>query len=119
MQNKIIIATFILLSIFSFSFLAYTEEKNKNIDTQNIWFLYFNNPKDQSLNFSIENHTDNTKFHWEILANKNKIQEGMTAIKKGAIGKISPTGISDIANKKMLVRVTAGDNSTKEIYKNF
>ncbi len=119
MQNKIIIATFILLSVLSFSFLAYTEEKNKNINAQNIWFLYFNSPKDQSLNFSIENHTDNTKFHWEILADKNKTREGTLTVKKGAIEKINPLGISDTANKKMLVRVTAGDNSVKEIYKKF
>jgi hypothetical protein len=119
MQNRIIIATFILLSILSFSFLAYTEEKNKNIDTQNIWFLYFNNLKDQSLNFSIENHTDNTKFHWEILADKNKIQEGTSIIEKDTTKKINPTNISNVANKKMLVHVTASDNSAKEIYKNF
>lgn len=118
MQNKSIVLVIIIFLVLSFSFLAFEEKKDSNIDSQNLWFLYFKNPKDKTLDFTIENHSENTAFHWEIIMNKTKIKEADTTIKKGQSETI-PVSAIDISEKKILIIVTDSENKQKEIYKNF
>ena len=117
MQNKIIITTFISLLFISFSFLTYTELKNKDINSQNLWFLYFANTRDQSLDFNIENHRDNNNFHWVLLANKEKIKEGDVKVNKDENKLIRINKDGSFVDKKITIQVS-GDNQTREIYKN-
>lgn len=119
MQNKIIITLFIGLTFISFSFLIYTETKNKDLNSRNLWFLYFANPKDLSLDFNIENHTNNTNFHYEILLDKTTIQKSDLTITKNETKTIHPSNIDTTANKKITIKVTDTANTTKEIYKTF
>ena len=121
MNQKKIILFLILFLIISFSYLAYVEKKQANLNYQkNWWVLSFDNPKDNTLNFSIENHSSKTNFHWEVLAEQDKIKEGDASIVKGATKNInlSEINIKDFENKKISVKVSA-DNEMKEIYKNF
>jgi len=77
--------------------------------------IYFENPKNNSIDFAIENHSTSINFHWEILTDKNMIKEGDATIRNGETKKI-PMIVTDTNNKKITVKVTS-DNSSKEIYK--
>jgi hypothetical protein len=120
MQRKIIFFTIIIL-LFSFFYLAYTEKKQADLNYQkNWWILSFDNPKDNTLNFSIENHSNKNNFHWEVLADGNIIKEAAISASRGVTKDIdlSDINIKDLENKKISVKVSA-DGETKEIYKNF
>jgi hypothetical protein len=117
MNNKLIIIATSLFLLISFIFLSVVEKKQADIDTKNVWMLYFENPKSNSLNFIIENHSTDTNFHWQILSDKSPTNQGDVAVKLGETKKI-PVLQSDVANKKITIIVTAGENK-KEIYKNF
>lgn len=116
MSNKSIIISLIVFLILSFGFLAYIESNQQNPQNQNWWVLNFANPKDESLNFVIENNSNQNNFHWEVLEDTNKIKEGDVEIKKGnkKIVEISP----DQSNGKIIIKVSTG-NEGKEIYKIF
>jgi hypothetical protein len=79
--------------------------------------LYFENPKNDNLYFVIENHSDNTNFHWEVLADNNKVKEDNIIISKGSTWK-SDFQALESNNKKITIAVSSGDEK-KEIYKNF
>lgn len=116
--NKIIIFTILFLMLFSSLYLSYTETKLANIDSQNLWLMYFKNPKDNSIDFTIENHSNSNNFHWEILADKDSLKTGDTEILNGQ-SKTIPINISDTVGKKITITVTDSENKKKEIYKNF
>ena len=55
--HKIIIIATVILLIVSFSVLFVIEAKNHNYDYNKAWSVaYFENPRDNSLDFAIENH---------------------------------------------------------------
>lgn len=117
MNNKIIIISTCAFLLISFMFLSWTENKQADINTKKIWMVYFENPKDESLNFKIENHSKNTVFGWQINENGNVLKEGAVTIENGETKKI-PVLISpaDTANKKITISVTSKEEK-KEIYK--
>ncbi|EKE12061.1 MAG: hypothetical protein ACD_14C00031G0002 [uncultured bacterium] len=117
MSNKIIIASTCFFLLVSFVFLSWSERKQADINTKNIWMTYFENPRDNSLDFKIENHSTVTNFHWQILADKNIIKEENVAIALDET-KTIPVSLSDINGKKIIIVVTAGTDR-KEIYKTF
>lgn len=116
-NNKIIIYSTIAFLFISFVFLSAVEMKQADLNSKNVWMLYFTDPKNNSVDFVIENHSKNTNFHFEILSDKNKVNEGDVQILTG-MTKMVPISINDTANKKITVDVTSGDGK-KEIYKNF
>lgn len=119
MQKKIIIL-FITLFIASSLLLFYQSGKQSNPNTGKAWWsLYFTNPKDNSLNFSIENHSNKNSFHWEILTDGNKFQEGNVNVPKGEAinSSFQDLNMQNLANKKISVKVSA-DEEVEEIYKN-
>jgi len=81
------------------------------------WAVYFENPQDQSLNFTIENHSSKNNFHWEITGGQNKLQEGDILVSKGNKKNI-PVDFQTEDNKKVIIRVSTDNNEAKEIYKN-
>lgn len=117
MNNRTIIFTTIAMLFVSFIFLSFTEKKQADINTKNVWTLYFETPKNNSLNFNIENHSTNTNFHWEILSEKSVNNQGDVTLKLGET-KTIPVALADTANKKITIVVTAGE-AKKEIYKSF
>ena len=122
MNQKKIISFLIVFLFISFFYLAYVEKKQADLNYQkNWWVLSFDNPKDNTLNFSIENHSNKTNFHWEVMADGNILKEGDLVIIKG--GKELRSEASELSslsleNKKISVKVSA-DGEMKEIYKNF
>lgn len=117
MQKKIIIFL-IVLFILSSAWLFHSSNNflDQN-DGKNWWAVYFSDPKSNSLNFTIENHSDNNNFKFKILSDKEKIKEDEINIKKGDIYPVD-VNLEDIyKNKKITVQVING-NETKEIYKN-
>lgn len=117
MNNKIIIATTTFFLLISFVTLSLIERNQADINTKNVWMLYFENPKDNSLNFVIENHSNSDNFHWKILSDKDVVKESDAIVANGSI-KTIPLSITDTQNKKMTISVTS-NNNTKEIYKSF
>lgn len=115
MNNKIIIYATIAIFLLCSVFLSMVELKEADLGKRNVWFLYFTQPKDVSFDFTIENHSDNQNFHWEILVGKNKVQESDTAVAKGET-KTIPVSVQDMADKKITITVMS-DKNKKEIYK--
>jgi cell division protein YceG involved in septum cleavage len=114
-NSKIIILALTSFILISFVFLSVIEKQQADINSKNVWMIYFENPKNDSLNFSIENHSQKNDFHWTVSVDKNKIQQGDTSIENGKT-KLMPITLSDTKNKKVTVTVTDGNN-IKEIYK--
>ncbi len=114
MNNKIIIVFLIIFLAASFLYLAYIEQSRRGEGS--FWSLYFADPKSDNLNFTIENHSNKNNFHWEVLADKDKIKEGDIKIAKGSAWE-SSFQVADIDGKKIAIIVSDGDNK-KEIYKN-
>ena len=77
-HQKIIILFLAVLLVTNFSWLAYQEKQQHRL--QNQWFLYFQNPADQSLDFVIENYTTDNNFEWVIRQNEKIIQKSATKI---------------------------------------
>lgn len=80
------------------------------------WSIYFANAKDQSLNFTIENHTDQTDFLWQVLVNKNITQEGDEQVAKGETKDVIIENNTS-EQKKVIINVFSGEEK-REIYKN-
>ncbi len=119
MSNKIIIISTTLFLLVSFIFLSVEEKKQADINTKNVWMTYFLAPKDSSLNFSIENHSSHTNFHWQILSDKDVSKEGDVTVSLGKTVTIPVTlSPTDSAGKKITISVTT-DGEKKEIYKIF
>ena len=119
MNNKTIIFGTIIFLLLSFVFLSVIEIKQSNINAKNIWTLYFSEPKNESLDFTIENHSQNKVFHWQILLDKIVVTEGDSTVALGDIKTIPiPKDDIDLSNKKITISVTDINNNKKEIYKN-
>lgn len=115
-NKKIIIATLFLL-LASAVYLAWTEKRQADLDlNKNWWTLAFADPKSSSLSFSIENHSDKSDFHWQILADNKKIQEGDAKISK-SLTWTSDVQVTNLAGKNVIISVSNGADK-KEIYKN-
>lgn len=118
-QQLVIISFIVLLFVISSIWLFYISDKFMNPDYNTDWWvLYFEDPKSQSLNFTIENHSSKNNFHWEVLEKKNKLQEGDVQLSKGNKKDIS-IDIPPKSDKKITVRISADNIETKEIYKNY
>ncbi len=119
-QQKIIIAFIVFLFIASSLYLFYANEREMNYDfNKNWWLAYFNEPRDQSVNFILENHSDSSVFDYEIMIGKNKIYEEKIFLEKGSFLKIDlDKKIKNAENEKITIRIS--DKKTiQEIYKNF
>lgn len=116
MNNKVIIFSTIGFLLVSFIFLSFVEQKKQDPNSQNWWALYFENPKNESLNFKIENHSNANNFQWEIFTDKTSASKGSVTIEKGQ-QKTIPVSSKEIANQKVTITVTDTENNKKEIYK--
>lgn len=118
MPNKLIIIFLIIFLLFSLGFLAYTQTRQQSPSSQNWWVVYFTDPKVDSLDFVIENNSDENLFHWEALADKSFFEKGDVEIKKGEKKeiKIIKPDIESFARIRFVIVVSAGDEK-RELYK--
>ena len=117
MDQKKLIIFIIALFVLSASYLFYVSDRSLRSDAGKIWWaVSFEDPKSDSLNFTIENHSAQNNFHWEIKADNQKISEGDAEIKTGESKNIQPT-INVVSGKNSIT--ISSDSDKKEIYKNF
>lgn len=116
MQQQKIILFLIVLFITGSAWLFYASDRfiDPNVG-KNWWAISFSDPTSQSLTFTIENHSNQTAFHWEVLSNNKKVRAGDETIGKGASQKVTLDENSDPG--KIIIDVNA-ENEKKEIYKN-
>lgn len=121
MSSKIIIITIIALLLIGFSILFVVEARNHNYDYKKDWVaVYFTNPGDNSLDFSIENYQgEKITYSYKIFVNDDKTAESEIEIEKKTKQKISPELDMDKLNgtKKIMIIVSNKDTEYK-IYKN-
>lgn len=92
MSSKIIIITTLFLLLVGFSVLYVIETKNHGYDYKKSWsVVYFDNPRDNSLDFTIENHQEEeVDYKYKVYANEEKVIESEVEIEAGAKQKIEP-----------------------------
>lgn len=78
-SQKIIIVSLVAFLLASFIFLAYIERQQHQLSSG--WSLYFENPKDTSLDFTIENYTSDSKFEWRLSVDGDLIKSEKIIIK--------------------------------------
>lgn len=118
MQQKIIIAFTVLFFIISSAYLFSVSDRKQDLNlNKNWWVAYFENPTDNSLNFTIENYTDNQDFSWELLSNKKVVTSGQEAIPSGETKKIEASIEASTQKGLITIHIATGQES-KDIYKN-
>jgi len=115
-QSKIIIFFFTILFLGASVYLFAIDSRYNNPTYNKSWYaLSFNDPKSNSLDFTIENFSQGNTFHWEILSDKIKLSDGDVSIDNGTKKTISVANASTAG--KMTINVSAGDIK-QAIYKN-
>jgi hypothetical protein len=119
MSSKIVIIATVILLIASFSVLFVIEVKNHNYDYNKAWsVVYFENPRDESLDFAIENHEGaKAEYGYKIFVGDNRVIDEKVEIDAGATQKISPVIPSErLSGNKILIDVNYRGTDYK-IYK--
>lgn len=120
MSSKIIIIATLFFLIVSFSILFVIEAKNHDPDYKKSWsVVYFENPRDNSLDFVIENHQgEKIKYDYKVLVNDKKEIAGEIEVEKGAKQEISPI-LSDekLEQGKVMIIISRKEMDYK-IFKN-
>lgn len=119
MQQRKIILFLIIIFIAASAWLSYASYREVDPNAgKNWWVLNFTDPSSDNLNFTIENHSNQSAFHWKVSENNQTLKEGDMTIKKGVSQNVAPDG--DYTGGKFVIDVTAGTdkNNKKEIYKN-
>jgi len=119
MSSKIIIIAAAILIIASFSVLFVIDAKNHNYDYNKAWsVVYFEKPRDNSLDFAIENHEGaQAEYGYRIFVGDNKVIDEQVEIDAGATQKISPVLDSEkLKGNKILIDVNYKGTDYK-IYK--
>jgi len=120
MSSKIIIIATVILLIASFATLFIIEAKNHDYDYNKNWsVVYFENPRDDSLDFAIENHEgQEAKYNYNVFVGGDELIDSEVEIKAGATQKISPVISSErLSGNKILIDINYKDTEYK-IYKN-
>jgi hypothetical protein len=120
MSSKIVIIATVILLIASFSVLFVIEAKNHSYDYNKSWSVaYFENPRDNSLDFAVENHEGaKAEYGYKVYINDDKVIDDKVEIDAGATQKISPVIPSErLMGNKVLIDVSYKDTEYK-IYKN-
>ena len=112
-NQKIILISITIFIFFSFSFLAFWEEKQHQIEDG--WFLYFNDIDDTSTDFTLENYSKDSEFSFEISLDGNIIKKETVEVLK----KDKKNVRLDQHLKGQTIKITVfHSKEKKEIYKN-
>lgn len=115
MNNKTIIYSLLAFLLLSSFFLSYLGNRQADYDYQSKWWtISFSDPRNDALDFTIENHSKFSNFHWTISVGKNMLSEGDVKIRSGESKNI-PAKMQNISGK-ISITVTDGTGE-KEIYK--
>jgi len=115
-QPKIIIIFISVLFFASSVYLFAIDSRYNDPKYNKSWYaLSFADPKSNSLDFAIENFSNESDFHWELLADKIKVSEGDVQIGNGEKKDIKIDTAT--TGKKTTITVSSG-NIKQEIYKN-
>jgi len=117
-QTPIVIA-FLAMFIISSAFLFWQNARELDPNTgKNWWALSFSVlDDDTSLVFRIENHSDLSSFHYEVLVGKKHVRlaEDSFSLNRGETIEIHPN-IDQLPDGRVSIIVTSG-NEKKEIYR--
>lgn len=116
-QTTKIISFILVLFVLSSVFLFWKSDQGLNPDHQKDWWaVSFENAQSADLSFTVENHSANNNFSWEIISGKDILQKGDAVVARGKKMNIT-VDLSNLKNK-IIVRISDGKES-QEIYKNF
>jgi hypothetical protein len=117
MPQKSLIIAFLVLFTASASFLFWRNEHELDPDQGKSWWtLSFATPEQtDSLSFSVENHSDSTRFDYKIVADKKVLTAESFIVEKGKPIRITPE-FSAQPDTRTSVIVTDGTGK-KEIYR--
>ncbi len=117
MSQRFLILTFITLFAASALFLFWQNERELDPEQgKNWWMLSFTVPGNQeSLDFTVENHSDNTKFRYSIIADDETLAEATFEVPRGEKITITPSALIQPDTRTRVI-VTAMDQK-KEIYR--
>lgn len=119
MQQKKLIIIIIIFFIASASYLLVIGHKFDTLDFGKDWWdVYFVSPKNNNLDFIIENHLNVSSFHWTVSDDQGKLKEGDVQIDNNGEKNIKP-GLNQSLSGKITIEVSTGNNDKKDIYKNF
>lgn len=130
LNQKMVVYVLFLMLIVSSVYLFQKEQAEENLDYQkNWWVVSFADAQDSSLDFTLENHSPNSEFRWEIASGEAVLGSGKIVLPPGGQKTIlfnkktdEPVKSSALKspslpqNKKITVKVITGEE-TKEIYK--
>lgn len=115
-SEKSLILVFCVLFALSALFLFWKNhrELDPNLN-KNWWTLSFAAPEDsQNLTFTVENHTPQTNFHYQIIANNVILKEAALEIERGTSQTVTPETAPTSTRTSIIV--TTGTEK-KEIYR--
>lgn len=117
MQQKTLISISLLLFALGAVFLFWQNERELDPDQgKNWWVIAFALPKESSdLSFTIENHSDQVSFRYEIAADKTVLVQDTLSVNRGETLTITPP-ITAQADARTIITVSSG-NDTKKIYR--
>lgn len=114
-QKKLIIFVSVLFILCS-GYLFFVSNQSLKSDAEKKWWaVYFEDTGNDSLNFTIENHSVQNDFHWEIMSDNQKIEEGNVKIETGELKNIQPSAKTASGKNSIVI---SGGSEKKEIYKN-
>lgn len=116
MTEKHLVLIFSLLFAASSAFLFWQNARELDPDSgKNWWVLSFADPQEaDQFDFVIENHSDNTEFQYQIVANRQVLAEATLSIPRGETETVRPT-VTRSASRTVII-VTTGTEK-KEIYR--
>lgn len=116
-SEKHLVIIFCILFAASAFFLFWQNERELDPNQGKSWWtLSFAVPEQPgSLTFTIDNHSDNTDFGYEIVVNKKSLTKASFTVAKGNAITVTPD-IEAAPDVRTLIIVTAG-NEKKEIYR--
>lgn len=113
-NQKYIVYSLILFLFISFSWLIFLEKKQHQISDG--WFIYFNNPLNESSDFVIENYSTDQNFYWELSLNDEILKKEEVQVLKNNKKNVT---LGEIVKGKSIKITVFHSKKTKEIYKNF
>lgn len=119
MSGKIIIIATIILLIAGISVLFVIEAKNHSYDYKKMWSVaYFDNPNDDSLDFTIENHQgEYAEYEYKVFIGDNKVINEKAGIEAAAKQNISPILGSEILSGSKIIVIVSYKDAEYKIYK--
>ncbi|MFA5994084.1 MAG: hypothetical protein WC823_03940 [Parcubacteria group bacterium] len=117
-QHHKIILFITLLFVAGASYLFAIDTRYNNPAHNTDWFsLSFTNHQTESMDFVIENFTSQSNFHWELLAGKEKIADGIVSVAPENKKEIV-VPMKDKIAERFTIRVSSDKEIVQEIYKN-